>query len=836
MIQPTQELDEPVAGELRFLAQIPMVGREQEVDRAQVSLAHRRWLTLTGPPGIGKSRFAAEMALRAHKTHAPVLWIDLASATMVSVRRLVLETLRGQRHNSPSELEEAVQALNSQENPFVVFDHPEKVIDELNSLLIELRKRTTARFLVVTRTRLGSLDENVFRVEPLSTGASDVLLRQQIERLGARPQTSEEFDALVRHTEGNPHVTMLVAYAFSMVGSSAALDFLGQVSATDSMSVAIASSLRELSESVRRVLIAASTFPDPFVLADLNELVGQSSVLPLEELIRNSLLRQAGDAHFAVFSTVSSVLSREYPEDYARSVGELKDMILRSAVRGDDEVTRPYLRRIRAMRTRLEHVADDAERLADGAAATAALIPLMRLAEDAGGVREIHQRTMRWIPRDHPCSGEFLWLAGELAGSVLDAKALDRILLRMPERFASDDPFFCSLLALKFWLSGDVSAWAKVALKGLSRVESINDVHARADIVERLALHGASATYLSGELETSRNLTTVALSAASSTGSETRGVAARLRHAQTLCGIGDDAGAQLHATEGLKLAREADAKPWLAYALRCRLLFQALAADRPDMSLWSEMCAISDSADTTATARMAVSSVIVLGSTGRYRDLNSMLKLASIEVCRSSIGTAMEWNVLALGHAMIGDFSSSRTCLEEACMRTPKGESFPARHAAALAEFTTSVLDGIAAGDAGRMDDNSAILAPFQEHFSTRLVLFAAARLKRAYGRAVLRIDSNCNHFSLGATRVDISAKPILKTLLLALARAHDSNPERGLRYEELVALLWQESRVSAALRSRVRASVTNLRGLGLAGVEYQDGYRLEPGMLVIWE
>ena len=135
----------------------PLVGRAEEIAAVADLLAGSRVVTLTGPPGVGKTRLALAVAdLVADRFAEGVAWVDL-----VPVRRaqhLQAEVARA--------LESRADALPDRA-ALLVLDNCEHLLDEVAELTRRLTAGPRLCVLVTSRERLHLTVEREFAVPPL---------------------------------------------------------------------------------------------------------------------------------------------------------------------------------------------------------------------------------------------------------------------------------------------------------------------------------------------------------------------------------------------------------------------------------------------------------------------------------------------------------------------------------------------------------------------------------------------------------------------------------------------------------------------------------------------
>jgi predicted ATPase/class 3 adenylate cyclase len=151
-----------------------LVGREEEIDAVGAVLTEQRLVSITGPPGVGKTRVAVEVARR----HGEAGYVDLAplddgeyvpsrvaTALAISVRANETATEALLR-----DLEDA--------RSLAVLDNCERVLDDVAALLAELMPRCRdLRVLVTSREPLAIAGEVVWPLEPL-VEASTLFVRR----------------------------------------------------------------------------------------------------------------------------------------------------------------------------------------------------------------------------------------------------------------------------------------------------------------------------------------------------------------------------------------------------------------------------------------------------------------------------------------------------------------------------------------------------------------------------------------------------------------------------------------------------------------------------------
>ena len=164
----------PAAGSRPPVSLTSLVGRERELRDLEALLSGQRLVTLTGVGGSGKTRLAAELALRLDWQRADsVAWVELApcSDSLAVVQRAAAAlSLRATQNGGTSDalVEAMVDALHGRDL-LLVLDDCEHLIDASAELSRTLLLRCPKlRILATSREPLGVAGEHVWPVPPIA--------------------------------------------------------------------------------------------------------------------------------------------------------------------------------------------------------------------------------------------------------------------------------------------------------------------------------------------------------------------------------------------------------------------------------------------------------------------------------------------------------------------------------------------------------------------------------------------------------------------------------------------------------------------------------------------
>ncbi len=189
-----------IAGTPPPAAPSALLGRASEVAilADAVTAPGTRLVTVTGPPGVGKTRLALAAAdAVAGRFPGGTAWVDL---TLVDDARLVLleigRSLGVARAADEDPLDRIVAALPD-EDVLVVLDNCEHVLDAAAEIGALLARGPTLRVLATSRERLRLTSEHEFSLPPLPIPPEQEVA--DLDRLGANPAVALLLDRAPSH-------------------------------------------------------------------------------------------------------------------------------------------------------------------------------------------------------------------------------------------------------------------------------------------------------------------------------------------------------------------------------------------------------------------------------------------------------------------------------------------------------------------------------------------------------------------------------------------------------------------------------------------------------------
>jgi predicted ATPase/DNA-binding SARP family transcriptional activator len=315
-----------------------LVGREREIRDLDALLAAQRLVTLTGVGGSGKTRLAAELALRIDWQRADsVAWIELAACNdpvHVAQKAAAALSLRASHGETADAL---VDALRDREL-LLVFDDCEHLIEPsaalARTLLLHCPK---LRILATSREPLGIAGEHVWPVPPIAPHEAVQLFAERAAAVDPNFALTKDntptVDEICRRLDGIPLAIELAAarvrvltpeqiaakledrFAILTGGARSAIPRHRTLRAAIDWSFAL------LSEQEQTLLARLSVFAGGFSL-DAAEAVCDASLDLLTGLVDKSLVvtsNRRGGVRYSLLDTI-----RQYAAERVTNAGELR--------------------------------------------------------------------------------------------------------------------------------------------------------------------------------------------------------------------------------------------------------------------------------------------------------------------------------------------------------------------------------------------------------------------------------------------------------------------------------------------------------------------------------
>jgi predicted ATPase len=297
------------------------LGREKELAEAQALLLGTRLLTVSGPGGTGKTRFALELASRQLEEFPNgIFWVPLAAlrdpALVLDEAARVLGAKDG------------LAAHIADKRMLLLFDNFEHVVEAASGLSELLRSCPNLRLLVTSRETLRVEGEAEYGLPPLSEEEGVALFCRR-----ARVQPSAVVSDLCRRLDGLPLAIELAAARAKVVAPeelmerlSKRLDFLKGGRDAESrhatLRATIAWSYELLSAEDRQLFARMSVFAGGCPLEAAEEVCG-ADLDTLQSLLDKSLLRRT-DRRYWMLETI-----REYALERLAEQADRPDTVSR---------------------------------------------------------------------------------------------------------------------------------------------------------------------------------------------------------------------------------------------------------------------------------------------------------------------------------------------------------------------------------------------------------------------------------------------------------------------------------------------------------------------------
>ncbi|MBX3261097.1 MAG: AAA family ATPase [Labilithrix sp.] len=257
-----------------------LIGRDDELARARRLIgAEARLVTLVGPPGAGKTRVLRQLARGLVVAGSDVRVVFLRDLTPSGVLAGVLRALGGTARTAPraSAIARAAERMERRAT-VLVLDEAEHVREEVAELVTAWLDGTThVRVLVSSRERLDVSFEHVVRIEPLAPEPAAALLRHALERAASRWEvTDADARRLVARVDGLPLGIELLASRVAALGPAGVLAGGARALALPPLDEVLDESYALLGADARRALEELSVFRDGFTLDAAALVLGSS--------------------------------------------------------------------------------------------------------------------------------------------------------------------------------------------------------------------------------------------------------------------------------------------------------------------------------------------------------------------------------------------------------------------------------------------------------------------------------------------------------------------------------------------------------------------------------
>jgi predicted ATPase len=836
----------------------PLIGRDALLERVTGELRVSRLVTLTGPPGIGKTRLALACLATLASDHRDSWFCDLSSVTteeelQFAVLTLFRDPFEGEHLVGGLVEAHAAEALAEVGRALLVLDNFEQIVFAAKTVERFCEAAPELTVLVTSRERLAVEGEVVVELSPLAFPASDDDARAVAESDAVKLFVKRARDAggfvgddtkalarIVRRLDGIPLAIELAAARTRILSVGELADRLeagegllsGPRRLAESRHATLANAIEWswalLSPTEQVALARCSVFAGDFALDAAEKVVGEGAVDLLGALRDKSLLHSVEGGRLALYVSVRDYALAKLRELEGSDCGQTR---MRHALAFDDLARRfngwrnlqesaPEAFLHAALRREKENLTNAlafARSLREDepnlllAANLAVAVALLQMLPGDGCIEEL-SKSLDSLPRARTAERALLLMTRQsVYGSLgrYDECLADLAALRS----MTDVPRGLLLLALIYegiqlrYQGHPGKAW-------ISHAAAAEELE-RSDLLRLRAMNAACMGRLQfdlGDAAASRLYNEQAIALSDSIGDSWLGALALANLAQL-----EQAEQAFERSEDLFQAalarlRNVGEVYEAIYSGACGDLF--FEWGKHDVARrWyaeSERFFRGVVAHRHATLALAASAALEAqdGDLVRARALLTLAKRSASHATNRVVDVGLALHAASVEIA--GSDDATRTSV--------------------VAEWQKR-LDRAQAAD----DPWAEIIATsFDARFAFRMARCAVARFASLHVAVAptLRVARDGRWFEIGdAPRVELLRRGALRRILAALAEHHEVHRDCGLKQTELVSAGWPGERVLVdAAATRVRVAIATLRQLGLRStlLTRDDGYVLD--------
>ncbi|MEL6348016.1 MAG: winged helix-turn-helix domain-containing protein [Myxococcota bacterium] len=282
------------------------------------------WLTLTGPPGVGKSALADEILRQRGGVRCDLSTAHDAADAFSAMARALDMVLPEDPALAARELG---KVLVAQGHPLLVLDHPE-ALDEAGFQALHLFTAPLDTVSVLVASRAPPAFGDAVSVPPLATAAARQLLRRRALPNDIDQYPTQELDALVDALDRLPLAIEMAGSRMVLLSPTVILSRLEAASLElkrlavpsgsrhSSMERTIAWSWDLLDGFAQEMLVSCAILRMPFTIEMAEALSGlpaTQAVDALEQLVRQNLIRRDRSGRLHNYRVVRDVVLNQHP-------------------------------------------------------------------------------------------------------------------------------------------------------------------------------------------------------------------------------------------------------------------------------------------------------------------------------------------------------------------------------------------------------------------------------------------------------------------------------------------------------------------------------------------